>query len=116
MAFAGERKILPNYNEIGGRTSPKWNKDVCLNMTTEPAGGGLSLRNQVHIFGIDLSQYSKTLQFLILTLGVFFFYLIYGYIQVSSRERVSTYCFTLISIIVCVSKTEHYEIMTIKNS
>jgi len=38
--------------------------------------------NEINIVGIDISDYAQTTQFLLCSVAVFFFYLLYGYMQV----------------------------------
>lgn len=40
-------------------------------------------KNELLVFGFDISRFSKLVQFVICVGGVFFFYLLYGYYQVS---------------------------------
>jgi hypothetical protein len=39
-------------------------------------------KKEINIVGIDISDYSQTSQFLLCIAAVFFFYLLYGYMQV----------------------------------
>jgi hypothetical protein len=47
---------------------------------------GINDNDKVKVLGFDLSQFSQTLQFIICCIAVFFFYLIYGYMQVSYHQ------------------------------
>lgn len=42
----------------------------------------LKKESEINIVGIDISDYSQTSQFLLCSAAVFFFYLLYGYMQV----------------------------------
>ncbi len=50
-------------------------------------------KEHVYMLGLDLTGTSPTVQLILLSVGVFFFYLMYGYMQVSS-----CFCILLFSL------------------
>ena len=64
--------------------------DIYIEIGNEPNKKAQSFdKYEMKIFFVDLTHFSRTAQFLILCTAVFFFYLIYGYLQVIN---VLVYC------------------------
>lgn len=71
----GRRQVFPNMKS----------GTVAVPMVT-----GDEKKEEVVLFGIDLSNLPRSMQFMILTVATFFFYLIYGYLQVNSCSHGNT--------------------------
>ena len=69
-----------HLRQILGMTGQK-EDSVTLNLGS--LGSEDNKKNEMKIFCVDLSGMSRVVQFLILCGATFFFYLIYGYLQVS---------------------------------
>lgn len=65
------RKILGLTEQKGGATYIEMDDD-----------SQSEKKKEMKIFCVDLSSFSSTVQFVILCAATFFFYLIYGYLQV----------------------------------
>jgi len=62
---------------------------ISIPSSTEVMSPHIKSVEELRVLGINLSNFSPTTQFLICVAGVFLFYLIYGYLQVTPGERQS---------------------------
>ena len=74
-ATAAEQRL----RQILGMTGQKQDS-VTLNLGA--AGSGDNKKDEIKIYCMDLSGMPRVIQFLVLCAATFFFYLIYGYLQV----------------------------------
>ena len=77
-----------HLRQILGKTGQKGDS-VSLNLGTQ--GSENIKKDEMKIYCVDLSGMPRVFQFLVLCAATFFFYLIYGYLQVSA-PGICKYC------------------------
>lgn len=74
------------YGGVGYNGSRK-HISITIPSSTEVMSPHIKSVEELKVLGINLSSFSAPTQFFICVAGVFLFYLVYGYLQVTRRNR-----------------------------
>lgn len=76
------------YSLVGYNSSRK-HISISIPSSTEVMSPHIKSVEELKVLGINLSSFSAPMQFFICVAGVFIFYLIYGYLQVTTKKHLS---------------------------
>lgn len=83
---AATNTMSAKYGMVGYNSSRK-HISISIPSSTEVMSPHIKSVEELRVLGINLSSFSAPTQFFICVAGVFLFYLIYGYLQVTNEER-----------------------------
>lgn len=82
---APSETMSAKYGLVGYNSSRK-HISISIPSSTEVMSPHIKSVEELKVLGINLTSFSAPMQFFICVAGVFIFYLIYGYLQVTSEQ------------------------------